>query len=146
MGMVITQSASFLDRDGGIDSGLTHHVSHAEGNESGDQACEQTSDQEAACGSSRRLSGRGSRAGAARRGPTHGLRCPTRGAGTLLRGDEVHGDEQHHRREDQPGQHLGPNENGGAATATGLVWVTSDISSSSGFLRPALPELVGGRV
>jgi hypothetical protein len=26
------------------------------------------------------------------------------------------------------------------------VWVTSDISSSSGFLRPALTELVGGRV
>ena len=37
-------------------------------------------------------------------------------------------------------------EKGGAATATGLVWVTSDISSSSGFLRPALTELVGGRV
>ena len=62
MGMVITQSAGFLDRNGGIDSGLTHHVRHAEGNESGEQACEQTSDQEAACGH-RGLSGRGSRAG-----------------------------------------------------------------------------------
>jgi hypothetical protein len=37
-------------------------------------------------------------------------------------------------------------EKGGVATATGLACVTSDINSSFGFLRPALPELVGGRV
>ena len=35
MGMMPRQSARFLDRNGGIDGGLTRHVRNAEGNESG---------------------------------------------------------------------------------------------------------------
>jgi hypothetical protein len=47
--MVIAQSARLLDRDGGIDGGLTDDVRHAEGNKPREQACEQTSDQEITC-------------------------------------------------------------------------------------------------
>ena len=91
--MVICQCASFLDRDSGIDSGLTHHVRHAEGNKSGEQACEQTSDQEAACGSH----GAGSVAGEAEQVPAvvHPLvhRSPREERGrTLFSGDEVQSD------------------------------------------------------
>ena len=73
--LIMIRSGRLLDRDGGIDGGLTDDVRHAEGNEPREQACEQTSNQEVACGNHAGLSGRGSRAGGARRGPTHGLQC-----------------------------------------------------------------------